>query len=224
MRKPVSNMVWWIKSYEPKNKIDPFNGESKEYQTNVSIMGRITLLIGCMFAQKTTELIRRIRRYQSIGYNVLVVNHSCDNRYSEEQCIASHDKMLEQAIMTDRLADLDKKIRSGQYKVVAIDEAQFFPDLFDCASRWADETDVHLVIAGLDGTSDRKPFGELLRLIPHAEEVERLYALCAFCKDGTPASYSKYVFSSDASTKSGDVEVGGAERYRPVCRYHYLSQ
>jgi thymidine kinase len=76
------------------------------------------------------------------------------------------------------------------------------------------------VIAGLDGTSERKPFGDLLRLIPHAEEVERLYALCAFCKDGTTASYSKYI----SSTKSDVVEVGGAERYRPVCRYHYLTE
>lgn len=183
-------------------------------------MGRLTLLIGCMFAQKTTELIRRIRRYQSIGYNVLVVNHSCDNRYSEDECIASHDRMLEQAVMADRLADLDKRVRSGQYKVVAIDEAQFFPDLFEYITRWADETNVHFVIAGLDGTSERKPFGDLLKLIPHSEEVERLYALCAFCKDGTTASYSKYI----SATKAGDVEVGGAERYRPVCRYHYLTE
>jgi thymidine kinase len=184
-------------------------------------MGRLTLLIGCMFAQKTTELIRRIRRYQSIGYNVLVVNHSCDTRYSEE-CIVSHDRMLEQAVMADRLQELDRRVRSGQYKVIAIDEAQFFPDLFDYVTQWADETDVHLVIAGLDGTSDRKPFGDLLRLIPHAEEVERLYALCAECKDGTVASYSKYIPSSSLSSKTSDVEVGGAERYRPVCRTHYL--
>lgn len=182
-------------------------------------MGRLSLLLGCMFAQKTTELIRRIRRYQSIGYRVLVVNHSCDNRYSEEECIASHDRMLEQAVMTDRLEAIDRQVRSGQYQVVAIDEGQFFPDLFAKVTEWADTLDVHLVIAGLDGTSERNPFGDLLRLIPHAEEVERLHALCAFCCDGTVASFSKYI----APSKVQEIQVGGADLYRPVCRKHYLN-
>jgi thymidine kinase len=37
-------------------------------------MGHLTVLMGCMFAQKTTELLRRIRRFKAIGYKVLVVN------------------------------------------------------------------------------------------------------------------------------------------------------
>lgn len=190
-------------------------------------MGRLSLLLGCMFAQKTTELIRRIRRYQSIGYRVLVVNHSCDNRYSEDQCIASHDRMLEQAVMVDRLEEIDRQVRSGQYQVVAIDEGQFFPDLFAKVTEWADLLDVHLVVAGLDGTSERNPFGDLLRLIPHAEEVERLYALCAFCRDGTVACFSKYIPLSTgpstalSATKDQEIQVGGADLYRPVCRKHY---
>lgn len=183
-------------------------------------MGRLSLLLGCMFAQKTTELIRRIRRFQSIGYSVLVVNHSCDNRYSEDS-IASHDKMLEKAVMADKLKEVDKLVRSKEYHVVAIDEGQFFTDLFEQVTAWADEVpDLHIVVAGLDGTSERKPFGDLLRLIPHAEEVERLYALCAFCRDGTLASFSKYI---PAVHKVDEVQVGGAEMYRPVCRTHYLS-
>ena len=31
-------------------------------------MGYISLIIGCMFSQKTTELLRRIKRYKSIKY------------------------------------------------------------------------------------------------------------------------------------------------------------
>ena len=65
-------------------------------------MGRITLLIGCMFAQKTTELLRRVRRYKSIGYKVLVVNYIADRRYGKE-CIASHDKETEMAVCVDLL-------------------------------------------------------------------------------------------------------------------------
>ena len=40
----------------------------------------LELIIGCMFSGKSTELIRRIRRYQSIGKKVCVINHNADTR------------------------------------------------------------------------------------------------------------------------------------------------
>ena len=61
-------------------------------------MGYISLIIGCMFSQKTTELLRRVRRYKSIGYKVLVVNYIGDNRYGKD-CVSSHDKDVEKAAL-----------------------------------------------------------------------------------------------------------------------------
>ena len=181
-------------------------------------MGHLSLIIGCMFAQKTTELLRRVRRYQSIGYKVLVANYVADTRYGNDR-IASHDKEFEKAVCVYRLASLEDMVRSGAYQVLAIDEGQFFGDLFEKITKWADELPIHIVVSGLDGTSDRKPFGDMLRLIPHAEEVERLSAFCAVCRDGTVAVYSQCV----TAEKIGDVLVGAADSYRPVCRKHYLS-
>jgi thymidine kinase len=181
-------------------------------------MGHLSIIIGCMFAQKTTELLRRVRRYQSIGYKVLVANYVADTRYGKDR-IASHDKEFEKAVCVYRLASLEDMVRSGTYQVLAIDEAQFFSDLYEKITTWADELPIHIVVSGLDGTSDRKPFGDMLRLIPHAEEVERLSAFCAVCRDGTVAVYSQCV----SAEKTSDVLVGAAEFYRPVCRKHYLS-
>ena len=178
-------------------------------------MGHLSLLIGCMFAQKTTELLRRIRRYQSIGYRVLVINYIADTRYGT-RCIASHDKEKEEAMCVHRLHDVDALV--NDYQVVVIDEGQFFPDLFEYVTKWADTLPIHIVVAGLDGTSERKPFGDMLRLIPHAEEVERLTAFCSVCCDGTIATYSQYT----GVTADDDIIIGGAEAYRPVCRKHYL--
>lgn len=183
-------------------------------------MGHLTLLIGCMFAQKTTELLRRVRRYKSIGYKVLVVNYIGDTRYGEE-CIASHDKEVEKAVCVDKLKSIDTMVRSGEYNVIAIDEGQFFTDLYEYITDWSDNLPVHIVISGLDGNSERQPFGDMLRLIPYAEEVERLNAFCSECKDGTVATYSKY-FGVVGKDENG-VAIGGAEAYRPVCRKHYNS-
>lgn len=182
-------------------------------------MGHLTLLIGCMFAQKTTELLRRVRRYKSIGYKVLVVNFIGDTRYGEK-CIASHDKEIEKAVCVDKLSAIDNLVRSGEYNVIAIDEGQFFTDLHEYITAWADELPVHIVISGLDGTSERTPFGDMLHLIPHAEEVERLSAFCSVCRDGTVATFSKYF--GEAPKDENGVAIGGAEAYRPVCRKHFL--
>jgi thymidine kinase len=215
-------------------------------------MGKLTVILGCMFAQKTTELLRYIRRYRSIGQNVLVVNSHRDTRYGSGQVISHDQDGSEEAHMVECLASLDADVRSGYYQVVAIDEGQFFPDLFDCVSRWADECPVHVIVAGLDGTFQREPFGHMLCLIPHAEEVLRLTALCAVCKDGTKAMYSRRRRSSEADTSEADtseagtseadtseadttretrvmiehvetvIQIGSADRYQPVCRRHYL--
>lgn len=180
---------------------------------------QICLLMGCMFSQKTTELLRRIRRFKSIGYRVLVVNFIGDTRYGQE-CIASHDKEIEKAVCVDKLKSIEHLVKSGKYDVIAIDEGQFFTDLFECVTEWADTQPIHIIVAGLDGNSEREPFGDMLRLIPHSEEVERLTALCSVCCNGTVATYSKYF--GDAPKDENGIAIGGAEAYRPVCRKHFL--
>jgi len=178
-------------------------------------MGHLTVLLGCMFAQKTTELLRRIRRTKAIHQSVLVVNFAGDTRYGANQ-IASHDVDTERAICVRKLEAVEAFVRSGTYQMIVIDEGQFFEDLFERVTAWADELPIHIVVAGLDGDSELRPFGSLLNLVPHAEEVVRLSAFCGLCKDGTEAHFSKCV-----KAKADQVLVGGADSYIPVCRKHY---
>lgn len=53
--------------------------------------GRIEVIIGPMFSGKTTELIRRLRRYQIACFKCLVLKYIGDYRYSEND-IVTHDK------------------------------------------------------------------------------------------------------------------------------------
>jgi len=174
-------------------------------------MGYLSLIIGCMFAQKTTELLRRVRRYKSIGYKVLLINYIGDTRYGVE-CVTSHDHQSEKAVCIKTLCEIDELVKD--YNVIAIDEGQFFTDLYKYVTQWTDNLNVHIVISGLDGTSDRNPFGDILRLIPFSEEVVRLNAFCAECSDGTLGVFSKYI-----GTKN-EIKIG--VDYKPVCRKHYL--
>ena len=45
--------------------------------------GSINLIIGCMFSGKTTEIMKIIRRNQSVNKKVMVINYSKDTRYGD---------------------------------------------------------------------------------------------------------------------------------------------
>ena len=87
----------------------------------------LTLLLGCMFSGKSTELMRRVSCLKSIGHRVLVINHSSDDRYSTVDEVVTHGGHTMKSVKTETLCDID----TTGFEVVAIDEAQFFPDLFE---------------------------------------------------------------------------------------------
>ena len=54
-------------------------------------VGHIEIVLGPMFSGKTTELIRRIRRYKHGNKRCLLIKYKNDTRYSEEMA-ATHDR------------------------------------------------------------------------------------------------------------------------------------
>lgn len=137
----------------------------------------------------------------------LLVKYAGDTRYSDE-CAATHDGSTMMAKTASTLADMGREWMS--YDVIAVDEGQFFPDIVDWAEAAANRGKV-VVICGLDGTFQRRAFGQLLHLIPMCESVTKLTAVCKCC--GADASFSKRI-SADT-----EIEViGGQDKYIPVCR------
>lgn len=169
--------------------------------------GRIELIIGCMFSGKTSTLLSSIRRHEIAKRKCIVFKYVKDVRYDAKQ-LSTHDLAKHEATPADNLADVDHLIHS--YDCIGIDEAQFFKNLVDYCDKWADMGKI-VIVSGLDGTFQRKPFGDILQLIPRAEHVLKLSAVCQVC--GEDASYSKRIIESD------DLEViGGSDKYIAVCR------
>ena len=52
--------------------------------------GSLELIIGPMFAGKSTELLRRVKRHAISGKTCLYVKYAADTRY-DTSCIATHD-------------------------------------------------------------------------------------------------------------------------------------
>ena len=63
-----------------------------KYMTQEQYNGYIEIIIGPMFSGKSTELMRKVKRYIIAQKKCLVVNYAKDNRYSKDNVIATHDK------------------------------------------------------------------------------------------------------------------------------------
>ncbi len=181
----------------------------------------LQLFIGPMYAGKSSELIRQIQRYEILNKNVLVINHTINNRYGSNT-ITTHTKMsYDDCIIVSKLSEIyennDFKQRFNNAHVIVIEELQFFSDAYDNIVNWCDNHGKHVIAGGLDGDFRRAPFGDVLRLIPHAEKVVKLSALCKRCCDGTPANFTMRITKDESQTV-----VGSADVYEAVCRKHFL--
>lgn len=53
--------------------------------------GYIEVIYGPMFAGKSSELIRRVKRHSYANRKCLVVNYANDTRYTEDPVVCTHD-------------------------------------------------------------------------------------------------------------------------------------
>lgn len=180
--------------------------------------GRIEIIIGCMFSGKSTETIRIVKRYESINQKCLVIKHEIDKRYDNGNKLSTHDKNQIECISLKNLMDTLELSIFKNRNIIVIEEAQFFKDLYTFVTKVADNYNKTVIVTGLDGDFQRNMFGDILKLIPHAEKITRLNAFCSICNDGTKAYFTKRIISNN------DIEVVGNEDiYKAVCRYHYLN-
>lgn len=183
-------------------------------------MSRIELILGCMFSGKTTELIRRISRYHSIGTPALCINHSNDTRTTEHNSVQTHEGQSIPAVKVSKLMSLVSSVDFEGAKVIGIDEAQFFEDLVEFV-KYCEYAKKIVFICGLDGDYERKPIGHILECIPLCDSVVKLTAYDMIDKDGTPAVFTHLV--SQENVPENHVLVGGADKYMAVSRKNYLA-
>ncbi|KAH7293852.1 hypothetical protein KP509_28G045300 [Ceratopteris richardii] len=183
-----------------------------------TICGSIHLIVGPMFAGKTTALLQRVQAEASTGRKVVLVKSNKDTRYGISS-VVSHDGKHMPCWAVPSLESFRSQIGEEQYAnidLIGIDEAQFFKDLCSFCQAAADYEGKTLIVAGLDGDFERNKFGPILDLIPFADSIVKLTSHCELC--GKPASFT--FRKTDDKNKE---MIGGADIYMPVCRQHYYS-
>lgn len=177
----------------------------------MKISGRIELIIGPMFAGKTSELLRRLERHEYAKKKCLLIFSKKD---TVKKTHRNEDKIG--GISVKLLMNIPKDILKLS-RVVGIDEGQFFPDLIEFCEYCANDLNKVVIVAALDGDFNRDPFGETCQLISRAEKVDKLTSVCMICSNHD-ASFSKRI------TDEKEIEkCGGLGMYLACCRGCYMN-
>lgn len=166
----------------------------------------IKVITGAMFSGKSFELIELLK---ALDMNtVKIFKPNIDTR---DKGIIKSRVTLEAyaALLIDDLKEIPQHIDNNT-KTIVIDEAQFLTGDISII------VDLHLkgydfIIAGLNLTSERKPFGLMKDIMCIATDIEILKAKCAVCG----LIKAEYTYSAN-DKKEGDILVG--DKYFPICR------
>ena len=181
-----------------------------------SKLGWIEVICGPMFAGKSEELIRRIKRIEYAKKKVIVFKPLIDNRYSENE-VVSHNKRKTKCYNLSTSSDVYKYISEDTY-AVAFDEVQFMDEgILDVCQELADKG-IRVICAGLDNDFRGEPFSIMPQILSMAEYVTKLTAICNVC--GSNATRTQRIVNGvPASYDDPIIIVGASEAYEPRCRH-----
>lgn len=179
-------------------------------------MSKLEVICGPMFAGKTEELIRRVKRCVIANQKVQVFKPSMDFRYGVDR-ITSHNKTdLEVAtgVVPFAITEGDRIVIDDETEVVAFDEAQFFD------SSWITpivsgliKANVRVICTCLDLNSYGEPFGSTPNLLALADNVTKLTSICKVCHKEANRTFREKPYAASGVA----VAVGGSEVYEPRC-------
>jgi thymidine kinase len=178
------------------------------------VSGHLEVITGPMYAGKSEELIRRLRRHEIAGRKILVFSPEIDNRYGEGKIFSHAGRDFDCVSIPVKGEAYDIP---DDTNVVAFDEAQFFEyrwllgSIEDCL-----DFGFTVIVAGLDMDFRKLPFGGMPQVLAKAKYVVKLRSVCQKC--GEDAMYTQRLVNGKPAPLSGEtVIVGGAEQYEARC-------
>ena len=171
-------------------------------------MGDINVYSGPMKCGKSLQILNEFNRQLIAGKNAMIFKPKLDNRVGES-FVATRDGKKLVAKNIENISELE----NYNADVFFIDEFQFLEGNVKTIEKLADNGK-KFYIAGLNLTSDKKPFGKMGDLMCIADNIKMMTSICEICKNDNA------VFSYFKGKKDQDIVIGDGE-YIPVCRECY---
>ena len=192
--------------------------------------GYLQITFGPMFSGKTSHLIHNIHKFLDVNEargspkKGMIINSSMDKRIVQGTCEhltthSSENKKIREDIICLKVIRLgmiaEEMIKDTDF--IAVDESQFFTDLH-IVEKWL-TLGKYVHLSGLIADVYKKPFGDMLKLFPIADDIEQLKAFCIYC-DGHQKN-APFTRTNVTSVMESQQLPGGYESYVPVCGKHF---
>ncbi|RHZ37464.1 thymidine kinase [endosymbiont GvMRE of Glomus versiforme] len=181
--------------------------------------GKLTIITGPMFAGKTEELLRQIRRAQYAQKKIVIFKPSLDNRYSETE-ITSHINNKITAIVINKGEETEIRTylkKKPETEIIFLDELHFFDQEIVKILNKLVKQGHQVIAAGLDQDFRGRPFKSTAFLLALAEKIVKLTAICRVCNE--EATMSQRLISSRPALATDPVILPGGEKiYEARCR------
>lgn len=207
-----------------------------DYSFKKEFTGNLEIIYGCMKSGKTTLLNNKLKQYTLNNKKVIKIIHSLDSLRKLDRL---HNPLTIN-FNTIYLNSLENIIIPEDISIIGIDECQFFDESLIHFVKNQLELGKTIILSGLDGDFKRELFGNVYKLIPYCDKIEKLTAICQDCKEieenkenmiindyKNNIVYLKnniifYAYFSRRNNNSQDqIIVGDGDIYSPVCRSHF---
>ncbi|MCR5741010.1 MAG: thymidine kinase [Gammaproteobacteria bacterium] len=177
--------------------------------------GNIEVICGPMFAGKTEELLRRVRRLEYAKKKVVLFKPQIDDRY-EKAYIVSHNHNKAMCVAIKSAYEMPEFVKEDTDAVV-IDEFQFLekdaPKIVQMFARQGKR----VILSGLDKDFRGEPFNNMPEILALADSITKLTAICMKCgKDATCTQ--RLVNGKPAKYNDPQILVGATESYEARCQ------
>jgi thymidine kinase len=179
-----------------------------------------------MSSGKTLKLLSTAYNLEENGIQIMVLKPSLDTR-DGEGIIRSRAGIERKCVKIDKDANLYKAIKayknilSSQLETlrwVIVDEAQFLTrEQVDQLSDVVDFLDVGVMCFGLRTDFQSNLFEGSKRLFELADDIEEIKATC-LCGEKKTSINARFDENGEIITDGNQVEIGGNERYKAICR------
>ncbi|MEC7910730.1 MAG: thymidine kinase [Pseudomonadota bacterium] len=189
-------------------------------------MAKLYFNYSSMNAGKSTALLQADHNYRERGMKTVLFTYKEDNRY-EENMIVSRIGLKKIATpfstTTDLYEQVKKRNKIEMINCVLIDEAQFLSkDQVKQLGYIVDKMNIPVLTFGIRTDFQGELFEGSKYLLAWADNIKEIKTVC-WC--GRKATMVVRVDKEGNILKKGkQIEIGGNDKYIPLCRSHFNSE
>jgi len=185
-------------------------------------MAKLYFRHGTVSSAKTMNLLAVAHNYRTQGKRVVLLKPRLDTRWGQEN-ILSRSGLAAQA---DMLVDPDTQLDPADFEghdCVLVDEAQFLSAaLVEQLRALTRRPGLPVICYGLRTDFKTRLFEGSRRLFELADSIEEVKVTCKYCN--RKAIFNMRLINGQPTAEGAQIELGGDEKYVPVCSVCYADR